>query len=335
MGYEKSASGDRIVSLPKFLLQQEAFLRTDNGTAQMNVNGAAGGTPVNLWNGSGGGGDAGADWSTNGIGAESGSAAHTGNNGWDSGVSTDTNDLTRFSDASDSDIDGTYSELSFWMQPKAFPVGARLRVDWQNQANTVIGDSVNVADYVTNYDLDVWQKVTIPISDFNLTGDVSRVRFRYRNATGQQFYFDDIELVPPGAGGPYRFRVAAPDALTQYHVSMLVLVVSGPSAGWSSATFANITALTNGLIIRQRRLSDSTVLWALNSKDNVDLFGRFHPQDDIEFSDGTLLVGFMLKPGKASVIVTDDEVLEFVVRDDLSALTTARGYAHYGVEVIT
>ena len=79
--------------------------------------------------------------------------------------------------------------------------------------------------------------------------------------------------------------------------------------------------------MRQRRISDGEILWKFNSKDNVDLFGRYHPQDDIEFADGNLLVGFMVKPGKASVVVTDDVVLELVVRDDLSALANARGFA--------
>ncbi len=65
----------------------------------------------------------------------------------------------------------------------------------------------------------------------------------------------------------------------------------------------------------------------------MELFGRYHPQDDIEFADGTLLVGFMVKPGKASIAVTDDDVLEFVVRDDLSALSAARAFAHFGTEV--
>jgi hypothetical protein len=72
----------------------------------------------------------------------------------------------------------------------------------------------------------------------------------------------------------------------------------------------------------------------LNSKDNVDLFGRFHPQDDIEFSNGELLIGLMLKPSMASIAITADDVVEWVVRDDLSTLTSLRAYVHYGVEVL-
>ena len=115
-------------------------------------------------------------------------------------------------------------------------------------------------------------------------------------------------------------------------MSMLVALISGTSTGWTSSTFANIAALPNGYLIRQRRISTGETLWSVNSKDNTDLFGRFHPQDDITFADSTLLVGFMLKPGKASVVVTNDDVLELVVRDDLSGLAEARAFVHYGVE---
>ena len=42
----------------------------------------------------------------------------------------------------------------------------------------------------------------------------------------------------------------------------------------------------------------------------------------------------MVKPGNASVIITDDEVLEFVVRDKLDTIPEMRAYAHFGVEVL-
>jgi len=258
---------------------------------------------------------------------------HAGTNGWDTGVAA-LNDSTVFDNGSLVDVVGTYETLTFWLQPKAFPATSRLAVDFLDASNSQVGNQIRVEQSVTNMDLDVWQQVSLSISDFNLTADVQKLRFRYRTAAGQQHFLDDIELVP-GGGGPYRFRVEAPDALTRYHVSMLVLVVAAPSAGWNPTAFADIAGgLSTGLLLRQRRKSDSEVLWKLNSKDNVDLFGRFHPQDDITFANGDLLVGFMVKPGKAAVVVTDDEVLEVVVRDDLSGLSSMRGYVHYGKEVI-
>ena len=333
MGYKQAADGTQIFATRELQLGQAQFLRTDSGTAEMNIDGRATGTPAVMWNGTGIG-DTGGDWTVDsGIGSEQAAAMHAGTNGWDTGVAA-LNDDTRFNQGSDSDVAGTQAELTFWMQPKAFPPGARLKVQWQNLANTVIGADLNINDYVTDMDLDVWQKVSIPIVDFALTADMAKVRFRYRQAAGQHFWFDDVELVPNG-GGPYRFRVEAPDAVTRHHLSMMVLVIAAPSSGWNASSFANLAGLVNGVIIRQRRISTSETLWSINSKNNVDLFGRFHPQDDITFADGDLLMGFMLKPGSASVVITDDDVLDVVIRDDLSTLSEMRAYAHFGTEVVT
>jgi hypothetical protein len=331
MGYQTHPDGTRVTDAGRLLtLGQAAFLRTDDGTEVMNVDGAAGGAAVNVWNGAGGGADAGADWAISGTGSEQAAAGFAGD-GWDTGV-TAQNDITTLDNGSLVDVNALYSDLQFQLNPQAFPVSSRLRVGFLDAADALVGNWRRVENYTTNMDLGIWQQVAIPIADFALTGQVQKLRFQYRTTSGQHHYFDDIKLVPPGSGGPYRFQVAAPDANTRYHVSMIVLMVSGPAAGWNQNTFASIPALTNGLILRCRRKSDGGILWRFNSKDNTDLFGRYHPQDDIQFADGTLLVGFMVKPGKSAVVVTDDDVLEFLVRDDLSALAGARAYAHFGVE---
>ena len=326
MGYLTDASGNRITAGPSWVLGQSAFLRTDNGTAAMNVNGTAAGTPEMVWNGEG------TYWTPGGQGSAETYAAHDGTYGWDSG-SVSLGQVSEFDYGSNRDIT-LFDTFSFWMQPKAYPGGSDLQVFWKTAAGTTKGNVLSVADYVTNMDLDVWQRVEIPIADFGLPDDVAKVHFKYVLKGGQQFWFDDIELNTGGGGGPFTFRVAAP-ANTLYHVSMAVLIIAAPGAGWDAGSFADVSGgIANGLLFRHRRLSDSSVLWALNSKDNMDLFGRFHPQDDITFSGGDLLVGFMVKPGLASITITNDDVLEWVVRDNLSTLSSMRTFVHYGKEVL-
>jgi hypothetical protein len=161
------------------------------------------------------------------------------------------------------------------------------------------------------------------------------LEFKYLNVDGQQYWFDDIEIIPIG-NGPYRFEFEAPDNNTRYHISMIVLMISAPKTGWTSTAFAAIAGgISQGLILRQKRKSDTEVLWKFVTKNNAGLFGYYHPQDEIVFADDEMLVGFMVKPGKASIVVTDDEVLQFVVRDDLSSITSIRAYAHFGVEVVS
>jgi hypothetical protein len=325
MGYLKTPDGARVVANRSLLLGQSKFLRVDDGITVMNVNGLAAGSPVVIWNGEA------TYWTPGDQGSEESYAAHSGTNGWDSSPTSLGQD-TKFDHGDNMDIT-QYGTLSFWMQPKAYPEGSSLEVLWKTAAGTTKGNVLTVEDYVTNMDLDVWQKVTIPVEDFALDTDVDKVLFKYASHGGQQFWFDDIELTTSAGGGPYIYRVAAPDTTKRYFLTMAVLVLAGPSAGWNSDAFANIaSALDNGLLFRHRRISTAEILWSLNSKDNADLFGRFHPQDDIVFADDVMLMGFMLRPGKASVIVTDDDVLEFVVRDDLTTISQARAFAHYGVE---
>ena len=328
----RTEDGAPFVSDRELTLGQRAFQRVDNGTEAMNVDGRPAGTPLIVWNGTGAS-DTGGDWTAGGTGSEQAAAdAGSGTNGWDTGVMS-ANNFTRWNNGSLIDVDGGYDSLQFMLNPQAFPVDSRYRVGFLDASNNIVGNWLRIENYTTNMDLGVWQQVSIPIDDFGLTGNVQKLQMQARITGGQRHYVDDIELVPAGSGGPYRFRVAVPLG-ERWHLSMLVLILSGASTGWNNNTFANISALDNGLLLRQRRISDSEILWKFNSKDNMDLFGRYHPQDDIEFADGTLLVGFMIKPGKASVIITNDDVLEFVVRDDLSGISGARAFAHFGREVL-
>jgi hypothetical protein len=330
----RSGDGTLAVASQRLGLGREAFVRTDNGTELMNIDGLAAGAPVVLWNG-GGAGDIGADWTPSGNGSETAGAMHSGTNGWDTGVSS-VNDTTIFDNGAMIDIGATYDQIDIWINPQAFPPGARLHARWRDDVNANVGDQLRVDQYAPNMDIGVYQQISIPIADFNLTGNAQKLRIRYSNAAGQHYFFDDIELVSSAGGGPHTFRLEAPDALTRYHLTMAVLLLSAPTAGWTRSAFADIVGgLNRGLIMRHRKKSTSEILWRFVTKNNVQLFGQYHPQEDFAFADNELLVGFMVKPGKASVIVTDDEVLEFVVRDKLDTIPEMRAYAHFGVEVLT
>lgn len=331
----RAVDGTPYSAARNLVLGQKTMLRVDDGSAAMHINGLAAGSAVVIWNG-GGAGDTGADWTPSAQGSETAESMHSGTNGWDTGV-TAAGNFTKFDGGDNQTIAGVYDELSFWMQPKAYPPGSNLQIRWKTSGGGNAGGAeLNVADYVVNFDLDVWQKVTIPIADFGLTADVDKIQFQFASQGGQQFWFDDIELNTSAGGGPFTFRLAAPDALARYHVSMIVVVLAAPDIGWDTSAFADIAGgIANGLLLRHRRISTGSTIWSINSKDNVDLFGRFHPQESVTFADGTLQCGFMIKPGLASVVITDDDVLEFIVRDDLSTLTGARAFVHYGVEDVS
>jgi hypothetical protein len=323
--------GNPVVAQKECTLGREPFVRIDDGSESMNIDGRASGSPVNLWNGTGID-DTGADWTASGTGSETTASKKNGTNGWDTGVAA-LNDDTVFNNGSMVDIDGSYDSLDFWMQVKAYPVGSKMKIRWLDSADSVVGNNVNVDDYVDNMDIDEWKAVSIPIEDFGLDGNVQKLQFRYRQVAGQQYWFDDIETVSSDGGGPYKFRVAALDANTRYHLSMAAVLITATSTGWASDAFGNISAgLLHGLKLRHRRMSTSETIWKFVSRNNMQLFGQYYPQESFTFSDNLLMVGFMVKPDRAEVIITNDDVLEFLVRDDLSSLAEMRAFCHYGVE---
>jgi len=330
----KSADGTLQTAKQEWALGRAPFQRTDNGSEIMNIDGVEAGTPVVIWNGTGAG-DPGGDWTLENYGTEETYAAHSGTYGIDTGVRAQ-DDFTRLNNGANIDIDGTYDSLLFWMMPKAYPPGSKTKLFWEKLDGTNVGSKLRIDNYTSNMDLDVWQQVEIPIEDFDLTEDVAKLACKYVGSAGQQFYLDDFELVSSAGGGPYKFRVAAPTGFI-YHVERIALVMSAPDSGWSSTSFANIVGgLGRGLLIRFKKIGEeSETYWKVNCKNNSELFGQLQVLNDVSFSSGDRQFVFALEPQLSSVVlVDDDEVVDIVVRDDLSSLGNLRAFLHYGMEVL-
>lgn len=331
MGYEKTAGGTRIIATPEWDFGQLPLTRIDDGTELLNIDGTSSGTAVIVWNGTGGS-DTGGDWTRTGKGAENAAAAKTGTNGLNT-QTTSIGDASIFNNGSMIDVDGTYQSLQFWLKPKAVPVGSEVRIFWRDSSDAQIGEAVKLSDYVDNLDLEVWQQVSIPIADFGLTGNVQKLVFRYVLVASQQYHIDDIELYP--SGGPHIFRAAAPAGET-YHVKELLLSLVVDATSWTKDHFLTISGgLSKGLLIRQRDLSAEHVHWSINLTDNLTLFTRLCVCNQIDYASSIKQFLLKLNPEPAAVKITDDLVIEAVIRDDLSGLNALRSYVQFGAEANT
>lgn len=332
MGYNTTADGTQIFALRDLKLGQAKFIEINFGYEEMAIDGQSGASGEIIWNGTGGG-DTGGDWTPSGTGSETSGAMHSGTNGWDTGVTTK-DATTVFDNGSMIDIINNYQSLEFWMSPQAFPSGSFLSLQWLDSADGAIGSRLDVNDYVTNFDLDVWQKVTIPLVDFNLSGNIQKLRIQYRKVAGQHFYFDDIGLFNDVADGPFMFRVAA-DGYYNYHIGAIYLYIASGDTGWNSDAFANIAGgLDSGVLLRHYNIEMSSTIWSINFKNNIDLYGRMVSHNNVDFFDSEHIATFVLRPEPASVIVTENEVLDIVIRDDLSSINSLRAFVHYGAEEI-
>lgn len=307
------------------------FIRTDNGTEQMAVNGSST-HAEDVWDGTGES-DSGSDWTRGGNGSESVGSARSGTNGLDTGILSK-NDIWWFDYGSDRDLENNFDSISFWINPQSFPDGSGLRCGWATSGSTnIIGNTCWINNYITNMDTNVWQRVTIPLIDFNLDGYAGRFVMQSRVTDGQRYYFDDFDMLNSTGDGPYRFRFIGEIGELR-HVSRIILIVASPEIGWDSNAFADISnGLELGLILRQGIISTSEIVWTTVFKNNIDLFGIMH-FEVIDFANSERMVVFTFKPDKASITLDDDAALEFVVRDDLSTITNIRAYVHYGIEEI-
>jgi hypothetical protein len=318
--------------MPTRVLQAEfnvglaKFLRSDNGTEQMAVNGSST-WAEDVWDG-----DTTA-WTRGGAGSVTTDAKHSGTYGLDTGV-VSKNTVWWFDYGSNRDLLATFDSISFWMNPQAFPEGSKLRCGWAETGSlTIVGTPCQVTDYVPNMDPGVWERVQIPLSDFNLAQNVGRFIMQTHLVDDQRFYLDDFDMLNSTGDGPYKFRVLG-EAGMRKHVSRITLVMASGESGWSSSAFANIVGgLELGLILRQGILSTQEVVWSVVMKNNMELFGALVPSDPINFSDGELMIVFNITPGTASIVLDSDSGLEFIVRDDLSTLTNMRAFLQYGVEL--
>jgi hypothetical protein len=316
------------LGLKRFDFTRLPFQRIDNGSEAMNIDAREAGGTTKIWNGDE------TLWTRDGSAGQTEEtyAAYAGTYGLDTGVRAE-DDVTYFDNGSDIDIGGTYNRLAFWLQPKAFPIRSRLRILWKNSLGDTIGSRLLVNDYVPNFDLDVWQKVTIPIADFNLTENVSRLHLRYIRKAGQHFYFDQFRLREAGS---YIFRIEAPDASEQYHVERVALVIAAGDTGWNSTAFADIAGgLENGLLLRHHNPTfdpDPLVHWSVNVKTNAHLFGQYRLMNEAGFFDNEQQITMMIEPSISSIVITNLDVLDFIISDDLSSLADMRAFLHVGKE---
>ena len=328
MPIPRNPDGSQIIAERSLSLNLAKFLRSDDGSEQMAVNGSST-WAEDVWDG-----DSSA-WTRGGVGSVTTGSKHSGTYGLDTGV-TSKNDIWWFDYGSDRDLEASFDSISFWMNPQAFPENSKVRCGWAvTGSSSIVGTPCQVTDYVPNMDTGVWQRVTIPLSDFNLTGNVGRFIMQARVTDGQRFYFDDFDMLNSAGDGPYKFRVLGETGVNK-HVSRITLLLAAPETGWNSDAFGNIVGgLEQGLILRQGIASTQEVLWSITMKTNMELFGTLVPSEPINFYDGETMLVFNIVPEKSSIVLDYDSGLEFVVRDDLSTLTNMRAFLQYGVEVVT
>lgn len=322
MGYLVDEQGNQVFAVERFNMRKRVFADPTTGAESMKVDGSAGTLDEEVWNGEG------SYWADPSVGSKTTGSKRTGTYGWDSGT-TAQNDEVKFTRSTP--FQPSSDRIEGWINIQALPAGCWLQARWE-LANVAKGNGVDLADYLPSQDLGVWQFFSIDIADFNLPAEnVDEFRFRTRDAAGADYWLDDLRLV--SGSGSKVFRMAAVD-VGEWLLESITLVVVAADTGWDSNAFCNIAGgLANGLQLRHRDLALGENYWKLIAQDNVELFGQFDPVVDTAYNDNTRQISFVLRPGSATVKITANDVLEFLVKDDLTSLVNIRAFAHVGILV--
>jgi hypothetical protein len=304
----------------QYNMRKRVFADPSTGAESMKVDGSTDTLDEAVWDGEG------SYWADPSIGSKTTGSKRTGTYGWDTGV-TALNDEVKFTRSTP--FQPSSDAIEGWVNLQALPAGVMIQARWELD-NSAKGNGVDLMDYLPSQDLGVWQHFSIPIADFNLPAEnVDEFRFRTRDVAGADYWLDDIRLAS-GNGGK-TFRMAAV-GIGEWIVEAVTLVLVAADTGWDSDAFCNIAGgLANGLQLRHRDLGAGENFWKLICTKNIELFGQFDPVVDTAYNDNTRQISFVLKPGSATVRVTANDVLEFLVKDDLTSLVNARAFAHVGI----
>ncbi|MCK5018285.1 MAG: hypothetical protein KAS32_14605 [Candidatus Peribacteraceae bacterium] len=301
----------------------------------MNLNVSFGGTPVKvhngiddaLWTGSS---IIGANWDFQDA-AQNHTAAGTYSV---SGTLLTQGDVAEFDKGSNLDLSG-YTALTLWIYVSS---GWNLLdiidiVGWDTNANALIGDPVNLGDYINVGNTGVWQQAVIPLGDMDLVGktiDALHIVYTLRNGTKTTTYFDDIQFEETGS--PISFSVK-PNPKTWLHALNMVVSVADVYDG--TLTDGTMPKLPYNSILGVSELSSGIRWERIQDGKRVSTFVLRKLMDAMEFPSASLVnygddgtnTWFTLNFQFSEAIVLkseDDDRLVITINDDLSGLLHLR-----------
>jgi hypothetical protein len=190
--------------------------------------------------------------------------ANTGTKSVDATL-TNNNDIAQFAKGSDIDLTN-YAAITGWIYITTWPlVGVKevLLYGWDTGAVDQVGNSVELADYVSIVTFNVWQRFVIPLEDLGLTGaTIDSIRIQTIGSGGgsiPNYYLDDMQIEQTGAIQAFKVE---PDLGTWLHVKQMGFQIADAYGGTlADATMPNLSynqilgeaALENGVLYTRKQ----------------------------------------------------------------------------------
>lgn len=205
---------------------------------------------------------------------------------------------------------------------------------WNLSTSSIIGNSVNIGDYVNTAILNTWQKFIIPLSDMGLVNrSIDALRFQTVDiGTGlpPDFYLDLITFngsSMPDSTSFIEYKIDA-DPDTYLHVKGINLTMIGEyDSTLANATmpkiphnaFLNIPMLENGILFRV--VEDDILRYRGVFRDLFDLISLTPTYIISNGYDGTYTwIKLRMDFGSTIILKPNQGYISFFIRDDLSQL---------------
>ena len=261
------------------------------------------------------------------------------------------NDVFQFDKGSDLDCTA-YASLTIWIYvDKDWVVGDSISIyGWDTGTGTQVGTAVLLEDYFNFLSYDNWQKISIPLTDFgdlssSTTLDALRIAQRARRgAKAPKYYLDDIQFEEIGT--PIKFTLK-PELGTWLHVNSFQILIADAYSGIVTVAGATENATTPnipydsllgvpklGIGIAYRRTTAGEVISSASIQQFLDFMGFSNAIVTGSGSDGTNTWVSVNMQFTEPVILKDedDDEMSLTVNDDLSGLLVLRVGAGSKVE---
>jgi hypothetical protein len=320
------------------------FFSNDDYGVDMNQNAGTGGTPVEVHNGI----DTVLWLATDIVGGgkttfDSTDQAYAGTKS----IKIDNSpvdDVFQLDKGSDLDCTG-YVGISMWVYvDKDWKVGDQIDLyGWDTGLGLPVGTPVDLSNYFTFDQFDVWHKLFIPLTamgDLATSTTLDALRFRIVAADGKspKAYFDVIQFEQTGTPIKYTLK---PDLGTWLHVNSFQILLADAYAGTLADSsmpsipydsFFAVTKLPVGIIYN--RTTNTEVISAANIQQFLDFMAFSNATITGSGSDGTnTWVTVNMQFTEPVILKAEDEdEMSLTVNDDLSGLLVLRVGAGSKVE---
>ena len=264
--------------------------------------------------------------------------AHTGSLSlkYDNG---NANDVVQFLNSGDLTLTN-YNDLVIWIYvDKDWAPGDSVAVyGWDSGTSTKVGVNAALEDYFNFSNYDVWQQITIPLADMDLTGetlDALRVQIISEEGKSPKFYLDDIQFQGiTGEVDAGLFKIE-PELGTWYHVEKITIALAdayagtvsdGTMAGLAYDQLLGVTALSSGILYQ--RIQDGEIEFTVVIKQLSDLIQIPGAILKNTISDGTnTFITIDVDYSEPIILKPENkDILAITINDNLSDLIFLRMY---------